>query len=83
MCAIPDVISICAACVDRALATTSSLDRSFWLGTLADARMALPAVERHAYFLTAGRRISATFAASTRERQDAVRVIADRLLPIA
>jgi hypothetical protein len=82
VCAGPDVALVCAACVDHALASTSPLDRIFWLGTLADQLLALTVVDRHARFLAAARRINATFAVSPRERQDAVRIVADRLVPI-
>lgn len=83
VCAGRDVTLVCAACVDDALAATSSIDRLFWLGTIADQLLALPVVDRQAHFLVVARRIYATFAVSPRERQDAVRFVADRLVPIA
>lgn len=83
ICAQPDVTRVCADCVDRALETDSSLDRTFWLGALTDVLLAQPDAERrHAHFLTAARRINATFAIPPRERQDAVRFVAERLVPL-
>ena len=83
VCSGPDVAHVSAVCVDRALATPSPLDRSFWLGALADVLLREPEPARHDRFFAAARRIHATFALSPRERQDAVRVLADRLVPIA
>ena len=83
-CAQPDIKRVCAQCVDRALETQSPLDRAFWLSALTDVLLALHDIEqRHARFLAAARRIYATFAVSPRERQDAVRVVVDRLVPLA
>jgi len=83
LCATVDVPDVCKGCVDRALETTSSLDRLFWLDTLAELLEQLPEQERHERFLDAARRIHATFATPPRERQDAVRVLGERLLPLA
>jgi hypothetical protein len=83
VCSTGDVSHVSSSCVDHALATASPLDRSFWLGALADVLLRQPDALRHGHFFTAARRIHATFAVSPRERQDAVRVLADRLVPIA
>lgn len=83
VCSASDLAQVSAACVDRALATASPLDREFWLGSLAEVLLGKLNAPRHAAFLGAARRIHATFEVSPRERQDAVRILADRLLPIA
>ena len=83
VCSTGDVAHVSSTCVDHALATASPLDRSFWLGALADALLRQPDALRHDHFFAAARRIHATFAVSPRERQDAVRLLADRLVPIA
>lgn len=83
VCSTPDVVIVSSACVDHALATASPLDRSFWLGALADVLLRLPVALRHDRFLAAARRIHATFAVSPRERQDAVRVLVARIVAIA
>jgi hypothetical protein len=84
VCSGSDVAHTEAACVDRALDTASPLDRAFWLHALADVLLREPdAAARHDRFFAAARRIHATFAVSPRERQDAVRVVADRIVPIA
>lgn len=83
ICAQPDVTRVCADCVDRALEMDSDLDRTFWLVALVDVLRAQPdAEQRQAHFLTAARRINATFAVPPRDRQDAVRFVADRLVPL-
>ena len=83
LCSTRDVGHVSSACVDHALATASPLDRSFWLGSLADVLLRQPDAQRHSHFFAAARRIYATFAVSPRERQDAICVLADRLVPIA
>jgi len=83
VCATPDVASVCRACVDRALETTSPLDRIFWLDALAAVLEQKPEPERHLRFVDAARRIHATFAVPPRERQDAVRILSERLQPLA
>jgi len=83
VCSGHDIALVSAACADRALATESPLDRAFWLGALADALLRGPDAARDDRFIAVARRIHATFAVSPRERQDAVRVVADRLVPLA
>lgn len=79
-----DTDDACAACVDAALATTSPVARTFWLEALATLIDALPTLAHHAArFRAAARRIHATFAVPLRERHDAVRLVAERLVPIA
>ena len=75
--------TVMADCVDRALATHSPMERSFWLDALADALRARDPAERQSLFFAAARRIEATFAIDPRERHDAVRQLADRLIPLA
>lgn len=83
VCAQPDVTRVCADCVDRALETDSTLDRTFWLAVIVDVLRAEPdAGRRQEHFLTAARRINATFAVPPRDRQDAVRFVTDRLVPL-
>lgn len=67
-------------CVDRALQTTGKLERSFWLEVIVDVLRQQP--DTRSLFLRAARRIEATFSVSTHERHDAVRFIADRLVPV-
>jgi hypothetical protein len=82
VCAGDEVARVSADCVARALGTKSPLERLFWLDALADF-LALRALdERRAHLLDAARRIHATFAVAAREREDAVRVLAERLVPI-
>lgn len=78
-----DLARLCTNVVDRALGSPSPLVRIFWLDALA-ARLALcPLGERQDHFRCAARRIHATFAVSVPERGDAMRILAERLFPIA
>lgn len=70
-------------CVDSALATASLLERTFWLDVLVSLLRALPGDHRDTTFLAAARRIHVTFAVSLRERHDAVRFLAERIVPFA
>jgi len=70
-------------CVDRALATQSPLQRSFWLDSLANVIRACDHVRHASLFAAAARRIEATFDLAPRERHDAVRLLADRLVVLA
>ena len=83
LCSGPDLARIEADVIDRALKTQSPLERMFWLNAMADVLASRPDAERRALFLDAARRIHATFAVSPRERGDAVRVLAERLVPAA
>ena len=74
---------VVADCVDRALATQSPLERTFWIGALADVLRTRDLAQRQPLFLAAARRIEATFAIGPRERHIAVRQLADRLIPLA
>jgi hypothetical protein len=74
---------VIAECVDRALANERSLDRNFWLGALVDEiRVRSTDLGCRELYLSAARRIYATFRVSPRERQDALRFLADRLVPL-
>ena len=78
------VLEVIAACVDHALATDRSLDRLFWLTTLADeitARSTDRDELKRLYF-AAARRINATFRVPPRERQSAVLFLVDHLVPL-
>ena len=74
---------VVADCVDRAVGTQSPLERNFWIGALADVLRARDPAQHQPLFLAAARRIHATFALDPRQRHDAVRQLADRLIPLA
>jgi hypothetical protein len=82
VCADTNVTTVTNTCVDRAVETTSQVERTFWLDALAGVLRALPEPERKERFLWAGRRIQATYALPARERQQAIRFLGDRLLPL-
>jgi len=72
-----EVVTVCA---DRALATTSNLERSHWLETIVDILREQAEDARKPLFVVAARRIEAAFEAAPAVRHDAVRFIADRIL---
>jgi hypothetical protein len=74
--------SVFADCVDRALATQSPLERTFWLDSLADVIRSREPAQHRTLYSAAARRIEATFAVTPRERHDAVRALADRAVPL-
>jgi hypothetical protein len=71
-------------CVTLALGTDRKLDRLFWLGALVGAIQARAAAagHRHYLFSVAARDVNTTFRVPPRERQDALRFLADRLVPL-
>lgn len=79
----PDVTHVLSTCVDHALETPSNLERSFWLDAIVETLRELPDDdERQRRFRHAARLIEATFAVTPRERHEAVRYVADRLVPV-
>lgn len=77
-----DASRVVKECVDRALSTSSPLERIFWLDALGDTLVLQPERTRDALFLHAARRIEATFAVPPRDRHDAVRHVAARIRPL-
>lgn len=69
--------------IDQALATGGPLVRSFWLAAGADLLQATPRSQRHALFMSATRRIEATFRVDRRDRQAAVRFLAEHVVDVA
>jgi len=79
----PDVPRVLHTCIDNALETPSNLERSFWLDAVVETlRDINDENERKRRFRFAAQRIEATFAVTARERHDAVRYVADRLIPV-
>lgn len=78
-----DLWRLCADGIDLALQTPSPLVRIFWLDALATRLALCPPAEQADLFGRAARRIYATFAVSVPERGDALRILAERMLPIA
>jgi hypothetical protein len=78
----PDVLRVLHLLVEKAMNTTSTLERGFWLDALVETLREQPEADREGRFLHAAQLIEATFAVGPRERHDAVRYLADRLVPI-
>lgn len=72
-----------AVLVDHALLSERALDRTFWLDVLANFVSAAAADDRDARYRAAARCIHATFRAEPRRREHVVRVLAERLVPLA
>jgi hypothetical protein len=75
---------VAADCVDRALGAEHSLDRLFWIGALAGEirERAVDPGHRDRLYFAAASRINTTFDVTPRERQDALRLLADDLVPL-
>jgi hypothetical protein len=80
-----DPRELIADLVAHALGAERKLDRLYWLRSLAEEIQAEAATPTHrdCLFRTAAREINTTFRVPPRERQEAVRFLADRLVPIA
>jgi hypothetical protein len=74
-----ELVNVCA---DRALDTTSNLERSFWLETIVAVIKDQPEDTRQPMFRIAARRIEAAFHAPPDVRHDAVRFVGERVLPV-
>lgn len=83
LCAGHDASRVVAECVDRALAVESPLERTFWLDSLANVIRARDQAQHASLFAAATHRIETTFAVTPRERHDAVRLLADRVIALA
>lgn len=77
-----DTLDLTCRLVDRAMASTRTLDRSFWLRALADAIETQPREDSRAHFRLAARRVHATFSVPHKERLAAVRRLAAMLRPL-
>ncbi len=78
----PDRDEAVAAYLDEALATPWLPERTFWLRAAADLIAAAPTAEHEVLYRRAARRIQATYILPNRERQGAIRILAERLLPL-
>jgi hypothetical protein len=78
----PDVMRVLLVCVEKATDTPSNLERTFWLDAIVETLRDQSDGERQRLYLHAARLIQATYAIPARERHDAVRYVADRLVPL-
>ena len=79
----PDVLRVLRACVEKAVDTTSNLERTFWLDAIVETLRGQGDTDRERLYLHAARLIEATYAITARDRHDAVRYLADKLVPLA
>jgi hypothetical protein len=79
----PDVSRVLESFVERAAESPAGgLQRTFWLDAIIELLREREAAERERHFEHVARLVGASFTLTPRERQDAVRYIADRLVPI-
>lgn len=79
----PDVLHVLDNFVERATQRPAGgLERTFWLDAIVEALRERDGPEQERLFKHAARLVGATFSLSPRERQDAVRYVADRLIPL-
>jgi hypothetical protein len=78
----PDVGKVLMECVVQGMATESNLERTFWLDFIVETLHALPDADREQRFVHTAQLIVASVATPPRARQDAVRFVADRLVPL-
>jgi hypothetical protein len=78
----PDVLHVLRVCVEKATDTPGNIERTFWLDAIVETLQQQPASDRERLYLHAARLIQATYAIPPRERHDAVRYVADRLVPL-
>jgi hypothetical protein len=78
----PDPNRVLATCVEYAMDTPSQMERGFWLDVITETLREQPDAERRQRYLYVARLIEATYAVPPRERHDAVRYVADRLVPV-
>lgn len=78
----PDVLRVLRVCVEKAVDTTSNLERTFWLDAIVETLRGQKDTDRERLYLHAARLIEATYAITARERHDAVRYVADKLVPL-
>lgn len=77
-----DVLRVLLVCVEKATETPSNMERTFWLDAIVETLREQPVRERERLYLHAARLLEATYAITAPERHDAVRYVADRLVPI-
>ena len=78
----PDVLRVLRTCVEKALDTTSNLERTFWLDAIVETLRDHAGGDRERLYLHAARLIQATYTIPALERHDAVRYVADKLVPL-
>jgi len=78
----PDPNRVIATCVEYAVDTPSNMERTFWLDAVLETIREQPPPEQRQRYLHAARLIEASYALPPRERHDAVRYLADRLVPV-
>ncbi len=69
-------------CVAAAMDADRKLDRLFWLTAAIDHARSQPTVTHHALYVDAARHINNTFRIPPIERQQAIRFLADRTVPL-
>ncbi len=78
----PDLALLVGICAEKALAAEGPLGRAFWLDAIVETLRDQPERERQRLYLHAARQLESCFDVAPRDRHDAVRYVADRLVPL-
>jgi hypothetical protein len=78
----PDIALCVGICAEKALAAEGPLGRAFWLDALVETLRDQPESERQRFYLHAARQLESCFHVAPRDRHDAIRYVADRLVPL-
>jgi hypothetical protein len=78
----PNIARLLGICAEKALAAEGPLGRAFWLDAIVETLRDQPDSDRERLYLHVARQLESCFDVAPRERHDAVRYVADRLVPI-
>lgn len=78
----PNVALLVGICAEKALAAEGPLGRAFWLDALLETLRDQPERDRRRLYLHAARQLESCFNVPPRDRHDAIRYVADRLVPL-
>jgi hypothetical protein len=78
----PNVLRVLLVCVEKATGTSSNLERTFWLDAVVETLRDQDDADRERLYLHTARLLEATYAIPARERHEAVRYLADKLVPL-
>jgi hypothetical protein len=78
----PNIALLLGICAEKALAAEGPLGRAFWLDAIVETLRDQPDSDRQRLYLHAARQLESCFDVAPRDRHDAVRYVADRLVPI-
>lgn len=78
----PDVALLVGICAEKAMAAEGPLGRAFWLDAIVETLRGQPESDRQRLYQHAARQLESYFDVAPRDRHDAIRYVADRLVPL-